>query len=237
MMCHRSPRFFIGATLPELLMAIALTSLLVLILSNWLLSLYHYQSQRQQQLQLQQDVHQALQMIRKDLRRSGYHYPNKNNNLALFRYQNKSINLVLPKQDYYQCVLFFYDLNKDGCIGNKQGSESCMLGTRNNTTEIQKELFGYRLAAGNLEVLFMFDKTIDHACSAVSCQQHLNNPTCQSKGWSKYFDSRYRVESLAFRWLPENRGMSVDLTVVLRNQENYRYQATVLIPLLNEVQE
>ncbi|MFC0322656.1 Type II secretory pathway, component PulJ [Gallibacterium melopsittaci] len=231
-------RFFLtGTTLPELLIAITVASFLLIMLSNWCISVYHYNVQQQQRLQLQQDVHQALQLMTKDIRRSGYHYPIKNNNLALFRYQNRSINLVLPKQDYYQCALFFYDLNKDGCIGNRQGNNACMQGNQNKSTAIQKELFGYRLMSGNLEVLFMFSGSMNDNCSIVSCQQHLHNPTCNGKGWMKYFDQHYYVEDVAFRWLPENRGIRADLTVSLRDRPNIRYQAQSFIPLINESYE
>lgn len=236
-MPRKTTPFLLGVTLPELLVTLAIACLLMMILSNWVLYLYRQQEQRQQQLQLQQAVHSALQLMSKDLRRSGYHFPKSQHNLSLFQWQKRSLTLNLPKQDYYQCAMFFYDLNKDGCIGNQNSNTACTMGAQNNSQNIQKELFGYRLAAGNLEMLFMFAGTINENCTTANCQRHINNPSCYSKGWSKFFDQRYMVRELSFRWLAEQRGLSISLTVSLRSEPTLSYQATALVPLLNEVAE
>ncbi|WP_065238680.1 hypothetical protein [Gallibacterium genomosp. 3] len=234
---RKTPIFLLGTTLPELLIGLAITSLLIILFSHWVVYLYRYSDQQQQRLQLQQTVHQALQLMSKDIRRAGYHAPLSQNNLSLFQYQKRSLTLNLPKQDSYQCVMFFYDANRDGCIGTSQ-NQGCVANGINQTKDVQKELFGYRLNARQLEMLFMFEDTIPQHCSAISCQQHLNNPSCYSRGWTKVLDEqRYIVQDLAIRWLEEKRGLSIGLTVSLREQPKITYQATTLIPLLNEVKE
>ena len=44
------------------------------------------------------------------------------------------------------------------------------------------------------------------------------------------------METLKFNWLAEKKGIQITLKVHLNEQKQIAYQATVLVPLLNEVQ-
>ena len=88
---HRT--HFVGATLPEMLIVLMISMLIVSILVSLLMMVYQYRQQQQQQLQLQNQVHKALQLMSKDLRRAGYHAAKRENNLALFQIEGKSIQL------------------------------------------------------------------------------------------------------------------------------------------------
>lgn len=228
-----------GVTLPEILIVLTISSLLILVLSNWVITLYRQQQQQQQLLQLQQMSQSALQMMSKDLRRSGYRRPRLDHNFALFQVQNRSLTLNLAKQDYYQCVLFFYDLNLDGCIGSAPNqNQSCVVDGINNSKDIQLELFGYRFQAGNLERLAMFsgeNQFIANRCNTKTCQLHLLNPSCESRGWTKFFDPKFVVKHFAFRWLADQQGVAIELTLALAENPQLGYAATAIVPLINEV--
>lgn len=133
-----------GLTLLELMVSLALSSFLLVVIL-----IFYGQTQRQnqsllQQLQLQAEVHKVLQVIAKDIRRAGFRAANekvRSNNLILFELPGSHPSINIAHQN---CVLFFYDLNADGCIGEHK-SGICLNGTRNATKKIESELFGYRL--------------------------------------------------------------------------------------------
>lgn len=231
---HRT--YFVGATLPEMLIVLMISMLIVSILVSLLMMVYQYRQQQQQQLQLQNQVHKALQLMSKDLRRAGYHAAKRENNLALFQIGGKSIQLNQEKSGYFQCVMFFYDLNMDGCIGSQRRNQACIENERNSSSRLDEELFGYRYGNNNIEMLLMEKNSFVEECRAEECQRHLNNSACTAKRWYKLLPESYIVEMLKFNWLPEKKGVQITLKVYLNEQKQITYQATALVPLLNEVQ-
>ena len=228
--------YFVGATLPEMLIVLMISMLIVSILVSLLMRIHQYRQQQQQQLQLQNQVHKALQLMSKDLRRAGYHAVKQENNLALFQIDGKSIQLNQEKSSYYQCVMFFYDLNMDGCIGSQRKNQACIENGRNSSTKLNEELFGYRYGNNNIEMLLMEKNSFVEECRAEECQRHLNNSACTAKRWYKLLPESYIVEMLKFNWLPEKKGVQITLKVYLNEQKQIAYQATALVPLLSEVQ-
>ena len=58
------------------------------------------------------------------------------------------------------CVVFFYDLNVDGCIGGQYKGDTCLTNGKNATKEIERELFGYRLNKKMVETRFVAVRAI-----------------------------------------------------------------------------
>ena len=54
----------------------------------------------------------------------------------------------MPRQIVVFC---FYDLNSNGCIGEKYTKNTCVNGVKNVAKNIEKELFGYKLNGKMIE--------------------------------------------------------------------------------------
>ncbi|SPX42263.1 Type II secretory pathway component PulJ [Haemophilus influenzae] len=73
-------------------------------------------------LKLQAELQRTLQLIGKDLRRLGFRALNAKlteSNLSLFELDEQGTAIFISQEDNAppnSCVLFFYDLNKNGCI-------------------------------------------------------------------------------------------------------------------------
>ncbi|TCP89765.1 prepilin peptidase dependent protein B [Cricetibacter osteomyelitidis] len=227
-------KLFRGQSLLELMISLALS---VFLLMTILTFYSHTQQQNHRlldQLQLQSELHKVLQVMAKDIRRTGFrakHEKVLNNNLSLFELDapHKSINI--PKPD---CVLFFYDLNADGCIG-VQKSGVCLNGSQNATKTIESELFGYRLNQQMVETRLTYKNAISQRCEQAECRSYLAEQACTNNGgWTDLLDnSEYEITELKFAWLGE-KALEVRIKGRLKNQPNLIYEANTVIPLLNE---
>ena len=121
-----------GQTLLALMLSLALSSFLLSVV----LSFYGY-IQRQnhdvlRKLQLQTELQRVLQTLGRDIRRAGFRALSEGsiqNNLSLFELDETGTAVTIGQSTnspLNSCVLFFYDVNGNGCIGaNKQREKLC----------------------------------------------------------------------------------------------------------------
>ena len=108
----------------------------LLLFVYWLHNFYAQTQQQNQrlmlQLKLQAELQRTIQLIGKDLRRVGFRGANQKlieDNLALFELDEKGTAITIAQADNApsnSCVLFFYDLNSNGCIGEKYTKNTCV---------------------------------------------------------------------------------------------------------------
>ena len=112
-----------GETLVSLLISLGLSALLLLLVAQFYAQTQQQNQRLMLQLKLQAELQRTIQLIGKDLRRVGFEPQTKNSlkdNLALFELDEKGTAITIAQADNApsnSCVLFFYDLNTNGCIG------------------------------------------------------------------------------------------------------------------------
>lgn len=231
-----------GQTLIGLLVSLALATIFLLTLSQFYT---HIQIQNRDivlRLSLQAEMQRILQLIAKDLRRAGFRAVNEKliqSNLSLFELDSKGTAITISQANnapQNSCVLFFYDLNANGCIGEKYTANNCMVGGRNEAKSIEKELFGYKLNGKMVETRQTYKSAVDSRCDSVECKRYLAQQTCNAGGgWTDLFDEKeFEVSQLIFTPLANNRGIEVRLSANLVQRKDIRYDSSIVIPLLNQ---
>lgn len=228
-----------GQSLFSLLLSLTLSSFLLLVI----LAFYTRSQQQNQQafalLQLQSEVQRAVQLMGKDLRRAGFRAASEKvvvHNFSLFE-QEKGQALALfsrKSQQEADCVLFFYDIDGNGCVGGTFKNGRCVENNRNATRFIERELFGYRLDKGMLETRLTYRRAVNAECKQKECQEYLQARACESGGWVDLFDlNLIEVQHLHFSWLIEHRLLQIDIRAQLKNQPHLTYATQMIVPLLN----
>ncbi|PWC14905.1 prepilin peptidase-dependent protein [Brenneria roseae subsp. americana] len=119
-----------GFTLPEILLALSLSSLIMLSAAQWYPILRSQSQNSAQYFRLEQLFSQAASGIEKDIRRAGF---------CAGACQGTSITLGhYPGEMANSCLNVSYDLNRNGAWDGGEQQE--------------EESFGYRLRAGALEI-------------------------------------------------------------------------------------
>lgn len=227
-------RYVKAQTLFELLVSLALSAFLLLVILEFYSYVRWQNRMLFQQLQLQMEMQKVIQLMSKDLRRSGFRAVNENiseNNLFLFEQEGKYKDIVLRNQ----CILFFYDLNADGCIGVKK-SGSC-IEQRNNTSKmIETELFGYRLHKKMIETRSTYKNSVKQSCDKAECQSYIGEEICtKSVGWIDLLDSsEYEILNLEFNFEGE-KAIFIRLKGRLKQSPHIEYETSTLVPLMNEM--
>lgn len=230
-----------GQSLLGLILSLSLSSFLLLVIIS-------FYSQTQQQnhrimlkLQLQAELQRMVQTIGRDVRRAGFRASAEGlqqNNLMLFEQDNQGTSVTIQQADNEvpnSCLLFFYDLNGNGCIGSKNKGKSCVNGDKNSTSEIGTELFGYRLNKSMIESRQTYKNTVSQTCQQEECRSYLQQPACNVGGWTDLLDdNEYVITQLAFSWLAEKQGIEVKLAGYLKAQPDITYETSIVTPLLNQ---
>ncbi|UDW84041.1 hypothetical protein K7G91_000273 [Pasteurella canis] len=227
-----------GYTLFSLLLSLSLSSFLLLIFIS-----FYVHSQRQNQplflqLQLQSELQHVARLIAKDIRRAGFRaFSTKiqQTNFSLFEQEQSSLQLFsINGSNKQDCVLFFYDLDANGCLGGKFKGNSCVVDGRNNTAHLERELFGYRLNKGMVETRLTYKNAVNSRCKLEECQTLLQKHACTKGGWVDLLDKQeYVIEQLQFSWLADKRGIEVFLAGYRRSKPTIFYETSVVVPLLN----
>ncbi len=130
-----------GVTLVELMIASSITLFALSALLTVYSATARHSSRQLQQAHLHQQLHATLQLLTRDLRRSGYwhfdprlHSPVEN---PFTRPDNRLRIGAYPGEPAGSCILLAYDLDQDGRVG--KGHEDTV------------EQFGYRLRNGLLQ--------------------------------------------------------------------------------------
>lgn len=224
---HNVAKFplFSGISLIEILLSLTLGSFLLFILSKYFSDHYYNQVKQRELLNLQQHTHQLLTYFQQHIQHIGYQGRNRDkNNYNLFLTNNKAYQLNNP-----QCLLFFYDVNGDGCLGSRIKKQECEINGVNNTKDVNKEIFGFTFKNKNL---FVFDDNFFSNCYKNQCQNWSKN--CSQYKWSNITElSDYQVEHLAFNWIKVNQLMKIELQLSSVKLPLVQYQSSVYSYLLN----
>lgn len=230
-----------GQTLLALMLSLALSSFLLLVV----LSFYGY-IQRQnhdvlRKLQLQTELQRVLQTLGRDIRRAGFRALSEGliqNNLSLFELDETGTAVTIGQSansPLNSCVLFFYDVNGNGCIGANNKGKSCVTNGKNSASEISTELFGYRLNDNMIESRQTYKSSISQTCKQEECRSYIHPEACNSSGWTDLLDDKtYRITALTFDRIEQGQGIQVYLAGQFVNYPHIQYETGIVIPLLNQ---
>lgn len=233
-----------GQSLVALMVSIALSGFLMLVIMQ-----FYSQHQQQNQemllrLQLQTELQRVIQLMGKDLARSGFRAVNdklKQNNLTLFEQENAPSTMLIAQMNSEKnnsCVLFFYDLDANGCIGGNYKGDACIVNGRNATKEIERELFGYRLNQKMLETRLTYKNSVKQNCTQEECRGYTRQSACNHGGWVDLLDDKeYEISQLSFDWLLEQKGIEIRLVGNVKHHKKIEYETSLIVPLLNGAKE
>ncbi|MDP8162683.1 hypothetical protein QJU89_05165 [Pasteurella skyensis] len=210
---------FKAVTLVEILISLSLTTVLLFSFASFYSSSHQNQNKLKTRLELQQNTQQIINFFKQHIQHLYYQGINREqSNYTLFQNNQLSVN-ILP-----HCLLFFYDINSDGCVGNRKKNSACATKKQNKTNQIAKEVFGFKVK--NQEIYIYEDSRINK-CLLPKCKQLLTS--CDQGEWGKLTEnSNYKVSILNFTWLKEHKIMQVSLSLK-KNGETYSSQSYIYI--------
>ena len=211
-------------SLVELLISLALGSMLLLSFTYYYSNYYVVWQKQKEQFFLQKEAHQLAHYLQQHIQHLGYQGNNKEeSNFELFEKDNQRFALNS------QCLIFFYDLNGDGCLGKRATKKAlCRNGQLNNTKDLAKEVFGFKLE--EKEIHLYADNRFEN-CLGEQCKTLLDS--CGNK-WTKFTSKEeYLVDKLQFNWKKQNELMQIDLTLSSIKDKKINYHLTVYTYLLN----
>lgn len=212
-------------SLIELLLSLSLAVFIVLLAAKSYSQFTQTSNKQKEDLFLQKEAHQLIHYFQQHIQHLGFQGVNReNNNFYLFEKEKKRHTL-----DKESCFIFFYDLNNDGCLGKRKTKNSpCIKNDTNNTHDLAKEIFGFKLE--NQEI-YIYDKNNLTNCKKRECETLLN--TCQEK-WKKLTTiDDYKVNKLSFSWKIPEKLMQVSLRLSSVKYKNIEYSTTSYIYILN----
>ena len=181
-------------SLVEILISLALGSMLLLSFSYYYSNYYVVWQKQKEQFFLQKEAHQLAHYLQQHIQHLGYQGNNKEeSNFELFEKDNQRFALN------NQCLIFFYDLNGDGCLGKRATKKAlCRNGQLNNTKDLAKEVFGFKLE--EKEIHLYADNRFEN-CLSEQCKTLLDS--CENK-WTK-FTSKEEYWSINSNLIGKNR--------------------------------
>lgn len=233
-----------GQTLLSLMIALSLSAMLLVSITTF----YSYSQQQNKQillrLHLQAELQRTIQLLSKDLCRSGFRaFEDKlvRSNFDLFEQDENGRSIVIAQADNEarnSCVLFIYDLDATGCVGTTYRNNICVSDKQNTAREIERELFGYRLNKQMIETRLTYKNSINSSCEQAQCQSYLHQPACNGGGWADLLDANEIViTELKFNWLAKHKGLEVYLKGRLKQHKHIEYETSAIIPLINQREE
>ncbi|MBR0574341.1 MULTISPECIES: PilW family protein [Pasteurellaceae] len=208
-----------AVTLVELLASLSLMVTLLFALSSFYSDSYKNQHKLQTTLSLQQNAQQIMNFFKQHIQHIYYQgIDRENSNYFAFTY-NKSSVAIKP-----QCLVFFYDINSDGCVGNRKKKSACFVKGKNNTSDVAKEVFGFKV---DHQELYIYQDSSISKCSLIQCKQLLAQ--CDQGKWGKLTQyNNYKISQLSFSWLKEHKVMQVLLSLT-KNNQTYSTQSYIYI--------
>lgn len=211
-------------SLIELLISLGLATFILFSVSKLYSDFYVDQKKQTELLMLQRESFQIITYLKQHIQHIGYQGSfREENNYLLFQYQDKNYSLTNPN-----CLIFFYDVNRDGCIGNRAKKERCVIGNINNTKYINREIFGFKLEN---KTLYIYDDNKIQQCSSTMCQQLLTS--CNKGNWRRFDNNDYTINTLNFSWLKPDKVMKIELELTSNKEANIAYQVIAYSYLLN----
>ena len=211
-------------SLVEILISLALGSMLLLSFTYYYSNYYIVWKKQKEQFFLQKEAHQLAHYLQQHIQHLGYQGNNKEeSNFELFEKENQRFALN------NQCLIFFYDLNGDGCLGKRATKKAlCRNGQLNNTKDLAKEVFGFKLE--EKEIHLYADNRFEN-CLSEQCKTLLDS--CENK-WTKFTSKEeYLVDKFQFNWKKQNELMQIELTLSSIKDKKINYHLTVYTYLLN----
>ncbi|MGX3066905.1 prepilin-type N-terminal cleavage/methylation domain-containing protein [Ursidibacter arcticus] len=217
-------RTYSAFTLIEILVVLFIGTIILFSIANLLNHFYVNQYRQEKLFNLQKQSHQIINYLQQNIQHLAYQGDyREQSNFELF--SDNDQHYFLNKQ----CFAFFYDLNGDGCIGNRNKKQSCIINQLNNTKEMSKEFFGFKFE--NNMVYVFEDKNID-GCHNGECKDYLLN--CQKGNWRKMSDlADYFVEKLNFSWKNKDNLIHIHLITANTNDPKIKYELNSYIHILN----
>lgn len=109
---------------------------------------------------------------------------------------------------------------------------------RNNTREIERELFGYRLNQNMLETRLTYKSAVKQNCTQEECRRYTQQSACHYGGWADLLDEKeYEISQLSFDWLSEQKGIKIRLSGRFKRHKQIEYETSMIVPLLNGAKE
>lgn len=231
-----------GQTLLSLMISLAISTALLLVISQFYVNTQVQNQQMLLRLKLQAELQRTIQLIGKDLRRAGFRGLNNKlieTNLTLFELDEQGTALLISQANnapQQSCVLFFYDLNMNGCIGEKYTKNTCLNGNQNVAKSIEKELFGYKLNGKMIETKQTYKTAVDANCKSSECQKALQQTACNAGGgWTDLLDeNEYEITHLRFNRIAEGKGIEIQLAGNLKMQPSIQYETSMVVALWNQ---
>ncbi|AKO34477.1 hypothetical protein A6046_03525 [[Haemophilus] ducreyi] len=211
----------------ELLLALTLSVLLLFPLSTLYTNFYRNSVKQQELLFLQKESHQLLNYLKQHSQHIGYQGVNRQgSNFSLFSQQDKRYKIA----NNQQCLIFFYDLNGDGCLGKRTTKKSaCVKQNKNTSKELVKEVFGIKVEN---KQLYIFDKNKLEHCIGSQCSTLLDS--CQQE-WKKFTSlTDYMVDKLRFSVNDkQEKLLKIEVKLTSVKQQAVSYTLVSYIYLLN----
>lgn len=232
-------RIYRGQSLLGLMIAISLSAFLLLVIIQFYSHSQQQNQQWAQRLQLQNELQRVVQLIAKDVRRAGFRAVQEKlteSNFALFEQADgRSWNIAqADSESNNSCLLFLYDLDKNGCVGESYTGDACVKKGKNATARIANELFGYRLHQKMVETRLTYKSSVNDSCTAQNCVQYLQQAACNYGGWVDLLDEKeYEISQLTFETLANNQGIQIRLKGNLKQNKAIQYETYAIAPLFN----
>lgn len=213
---------FPAFSLLEVLISTTLGAFLLFLSASSYTDFYRNQIKQKELLYLQSEAHQILDYFKQHFQHFGYQGSQRtDSNFELFLLNGRSVNIP-----HKHCIIGFYDLNQDGCLGKRRTKTAvCHLGGINHTRDVLKEIFGFKVE--NKEIYF-FTSNLDN-CLKDECQKLLTH--CNGS-WSKLTEVfHFKVNKLLFSWKKENRLLEIvlELSSSKNDQVSYSVKSYVFI--------
>lgn len=212
-------------SLLEVLVATSLSAFLLLLAASGIGDFYSAQTKQRELLYLQAEAQQLFDYFRQHFQHIGYQGVKRaDTNFDLFQQNGKSVNIPTPN-----CIISFYDLNQDGCLGKrKTKTTACKLGETNNTKDLLKEIFAFKVEN---KAIYTFSRQLDY-CVKSECLTLLQD--CNG-AWSKFTESsNFNVNQLTFNWKKENTLLQIDLELESAKEKEIRYSAKSIVFIFNQ---
>ncbi|MCR1836411.1 type II secretion system protein J [Pasteurella caecimuris] len=231
-----------GQTLLALMIALAISSALLLVVSQFYTDIQIQNRQLLLKLKLQAELQRTVQLIGKDLRRAGFRALNNKlieTNIGLFELDEKGAALLISQANnapQNSCVLFFYDLNANGCVGEKYTKNTCLNRHQNVAKGVEKELFGYKLNNKMVETKQTYKSAINAKCQSNECQKALQQTACNAGGgWTDLLgENEYEITHLQFNFIAERKGIEIQLAGNLKGNSTIQYETSMVVALWNQ---
>ncbi|OOF59187.1 PulJ/GspJ family protein [Rodentibacter genomosp. 2] len=231
-----------GQTLLALMISLTISSALLLVVSQFYTNIQIQNRQIFLRLKLQAELQRTIQLLGKDLRRAGFRALNNKlieSNVSLFELDEKGLALIISQADNApknSCSLFFYDLNRNGCIGEKYTKNTCLNSRQNVAKGIEKELFGYKLNGKMIETKQTYKSAVSAKCQLDECQKALKQTACNAGGgWTDLLDeNEYEITHLQFNLVAEGKGIEIQLIGNLKRHPDIQYETSMVVALWNQ---